>query len=592
MKESMWKKTGLAFGLLMCILFGYRNMEVHAQEPEDIVITENEQPASTDDLSVPEKTEEEIKTETQTQSDLLVGMTANENEQVTEPDTPAQPEPEIVDPTLTYQAHVEKIGWQAGKTNGQTAGTFGQSKRVEALVIRINGGTYKGGVEYRTHVQGIGWTNWVGNGAVSGTTGKAKRVEAVQIRLTGEAAKYYSIYYRAHIQSYGWLAWTCDGGYAGSEMYAKRVEALQIELKKKGDPSAPSLGGQSMISPAITYQSHVQTYGWQKRTPEGVTGGTTGQSKRVEAIKISFYKTPEYSGNILYRTHVQSYGWMDWKKNGQLSGTTGQGKRIEALQIKLDGEMARHYDVYYRTHIEGFGWLEWASDGEVSGSSGMSRRVEAYEIKLVKKGQTAPSTVNTVSYMDRYWAYNTAGTKVSGEQWINFKKFKIYLHNQDVSKYDRHHEKHQAWFLYPLAYARMRDYVVGRSYDIDKAYGAQCWDFVAHVMGKYYNGKPISCNSSGYVKDIAYNKKTNGILTFTTDKTNINRMQMQAGDIIIWGVGRVTKLSHIALLDHYEGNTMYIIGQNHKGLQRVNCISLPTYDIIGIFRPKKITNLP
>ncbi|MBP3851455.1 MAG: Ig domain-containing protein [Erysipelotrichaceae bacterium] len=568
MKKNMWQRIGVLFGIFVCVLFGYHCIDVQANEPDEIV--------------------DEQQVETQTTEHNIVDMP----EETDLTDNVAESEvPTIVEPSVDYQTHVENIGWQPDKTDGQIAGTTGQSKRVEALKIHLSDSSYEGGVEYRTHIQNIGWTNWVKDGTVSGTTGKSLRAEALQIRLTGEIAQAYSVYYRVHIQSYGWLAWTCDGGYAGSEMLSKRIEALQIELIKKED-KAPDTIGESMIYPVIGYQSHVQMIGWQGRKMDGELSGTTGQSKRVEAIKISFYKTPEYSGNILYRTHVQSYGWMDWKKNGQLSGTTGQGKRIEALQIKLDGEMARHYDVYYRTHIEGFGWLEWASDGEVSGSSGMSRRVEAYEIKLVKKGQTAPSTVNTVSYMDRYWAYNTAGTKVSGEQWINFKKFKIYLHNQDVSKYDRHHEKHQAWFLYPLAYARMRDYVVGRSYDIDKAYGAQCWDFVAHVMGKYYNGKPISCNSSGYVKDIAYNKKTNGILTFTTDKTNINRMQMQAGDIIIWGVGRVTKLSHIALLDHYEGNTMYIIGQNHKGLQRVNCISLPTYDIIGIFRPKKITNLP
>mgnify|MGYP004627372559 CR=1 FL=1 len=46
------------------------------------------------------------------------------------------------------------------------------------------------------------------------------------------------------------------------------------------------------------------------------------------------------NSQITYQTHVQSYGWQDWKSDGELAGTTGQGKRIEALRVKLTGEVA------------------------------------------------------------------------------------------------------------------------------------------------------------------------------------------------------------------------------------------------------------
>jgi N-acetylmuramoyl-L-alanine amidase len=39
--------------------------------------------------------------------------------------------------------------------------------------------------------------------------------------------------------------------------------------------------------------------------------------------------------NILYRVHIQDIGWTEWKKNGETAGTTGQSKRIEAIEIKL-----------------------------------------------------------------------------------------------------------------------------------------------------------------------------------------------------------------------------------------------------------------
>jgi len=38
-------------------------------------------------------------------------------------------------------------------------------------------------VEYRAHVQGVGWQPWRRDGQTAGTTGKGLRVEAVQIRI-------------------------------------------------------------------------------------------------------------------------------------------------------------------------------------------------------------------------------------------------------------------------------------------------------------------------------------------------------------------------------------------------------------------------
>ncbi|RGU70842.1 hypothetical protein DWW32_08625 [Holdemanella biformis] len=68
-----------------------------------------------------------------------------------------------------------------------------------------------------------------------------------------------------------------------------------------------------------------------------------------------------------------------------MSGTSGQSKRLEAIRIKLSGEIANKYDVYYRVHCQDFGWLGWAKNGEASGSEDFSKRLERIEIRLVKK---------------------------------------------------------------------------------------------------------------------------------------------------------------------------------------------------------------
>jgi uncharacterized protein YjdB len=74
-----------------------------------------------------------------------------------------------------------------------------------------------------------------------------------------------------------------------------------------------------------------------------------------------------------------------------MSGTSGESKRLEAIQIKLTGEMEEHYDVYYRVHAQSYGWLGWAKNGESAGTAGQSKRLEGIQIVLVPKGSAAPA---------------------------------------------------------------------------------------------------------------------------------------------------------------------------------------------------------
>ena len=41
---------------------------------------------------------------------------------------------------------------------------------------------------------------------------------------------------------------------------------------------------------------------------------------------------------IRYRTHVQTYGWQKYVRDGQLSGTSGESKRLEGIRIRLTGQ--------------------------------------------------------------------------------------------------------------------------------------------------------------------------------------------------------------------------------------------------------------
>ena len=300
-------------------------------------------------------------------------------------------------PSVNYSTHVQDIGWQGYVKGGSTAGTTGQSKRLEAIRIKLSNNTsYKGTIQYQTHIQDIGWQGWKMKDDTSGTSGQSKRLEAIRIKLTDELAENYDIYYRVHAQSFGWLGWAKNGESAGTAGYSYRLEAIEVKLVEK-DGKAPGSTERPYIQRYVSYQTHVQDIGWQGIKYDGEEAGTSGQSKRLEAINISL-SNPLYSGSIEYQTHVQDVGWQGWKANGQMAGTSGQSKRLEAIRIKLTGEMAKQYDIYYRVHSQEFGWLGWAKNGESAGTEGYSYRLEAIQIQLVKKGGSAPGSTSNCFY--------------------------------------------------------------------------------------------------------------------------------------------------------------------------------------------------
>lgn len=121
---------------------------------------------------------------------------------------------------LKYQAHIESVGWQGWKSNGETAGTTGQSKRLEAIRIDAPFEVYA-----KAHIQNIGWKDYgkINKDTIIGTTGKSLRLECLCLK-----GKFK---YRVHIQDVGWSAWTnadgvCTLGTVGQSL---RIEAIQIK---------------------------------------------------------------------------------------------------------------------------------------------------------------------------------------------------------------------------------------------------------------------------------------------------------------------------------------------------------------------------
>ncbi len=151
-------------------------------------------------------------------------------------------------PVVSVSAYVQRLGWRAA-SGGAVAGTTGRALRLEALRITCAANGVAGDIEYRTHLRHMGWGKWVRNGAMSGTVHQSRRAEAVQIRLTGNMEKLYDVWYRVHVKTLGWMAWAKNGQKAGTEGESRRAEAVQIVLVPKGSPA-----------PAKNYKGAVQSF--------------------------------------------------------------------------------------------------------------------------------------------------------------------------------------------------------------------------------------------------------------------------------------------------------------------------------------------
>ena len=89
-------------------------------------------------------------------------------------------------PLIKYSSHIEETGWTDYKIDGETSGTTGKAKRLEAYKIELIGSK---DIEYRSYIEGTGWESFKKNGEISGTTGQSLPIEAIQIRIN---TKYYN----------------------------------------------------------------------------------------------------------------------------------------------------------------------------------------------------------------------------------------------------------------------------------------------------------------------------------------------------------------------------------------------------------------
>jgi hypothetical protein len=184
-------------------------------------------------------------------------------------------------------------------------------------------------------------------------------------------------HYNGTSTSYNWT------GLLSNANYYWRIWAFNNYGGNHGYPSPPYVttgcGGFG-----VSYQAYVQGNGWTNWISNGATAGTTGQSLRLEGLKVNLDNPPSGVG-ICYQAHVQNIGWQGQVcGNNQQIGTPGQGLRMEAVKIWLTNQGARH--ICYQTHTQNIGWQTEVCDGQIAGTTGQSLRIEAIRIRVTGSG--------------------------------------------------------------------------------------------------------------------------------------------------------------------------------------------------------------
>lgn len=124
---------------------------------------------------------------------------------------------------IDIKVHVQDYGWLEWKKENEIAGTVGESKRLEAIILKGKNGLE---LSYRVHIQDIGWTDWVKNGDIAGTIGQSLRIEAIEI----QSNKILEV--QEQVENIGWLP--VSTGYTikiGTQGKALRLEAFKINVK-------------------------------------------------------------------------------------------------------------------------------------------------------------------------------------------------------------------------------------------------------------------------------------------------------------------------------------------------------------------------
>jgi hypothetical protein len=118
--------------------------------------------------------------------------------------------------------------------DAEWAGHKSQARQLQGIVIKLDTPEALLRLEYQCNVEDVGNIGWFAQGSLCGIEyqKQPKRLEAVQIRLAGTASEYFTVRYECHVQGVGDVSAKADGQPCGTSGEARRLEAVRVWVER------------------------------------------------------------------------------------------------------------------------------------------------------------------------------------------------------------------------------------------------------------------------------------------------------------------------------------------------------------------------
>ena len=135
------------------------------------------------------------------------------------------------DAGLKCQAHAQDLGWCDVVRDGQTAGTVGFGRRLEAIrFAEIPSGWT---IYAKAHIQNVGWKDFgaLKVGTIVGTTGKSQAIESLILDAKAPSGDKRKLWFQVHQGNLGWKGVTQQGYASGTDGMGIQLEAIRVWLQ-------------------------------------------------------------------------------------------------------------------------------------------------------------------------------------------------------------------------------------------------------------------------------------------------------------------------------------------------------------------------
>ena len=283
------------------------------------------------------------------------------------------------EPTISYSANSQYVGWLEQVTEPNTAGTTGRSLDLYQIKISLANAVKSAKLSAKVYSDG----KWLTYDKITADTeiGNAdKALQIVNFNLSNQAG--YRLQYRVHSADIGWQPWVNQGEDAG--ISGKNIQAIDFKLVRDNSVI--------ITKPSIYYQAHISQDGWLDYVGDSEIAGDIEKSNALEAFKIGIDNISDYQLNI--KTYDKVNGWVNYDnvKGDTIIGSTGKSLSLQAINATLNNNDG--YKLQYRTYLSNQGWSDWTNQGSVSGVTSGDNEIKAVMFRIIQDLSISSVTLN------------------------------------------------------------------------------------------------------------------------------------------------------------------------------------------------------